>query len=236
MHLQDFRQIVDQTLEHIAAYEGDPVRLYAYVGLSFQTSYSDKAVSDALYERIRNAFASGHGEAWRICRSLEADLIREHVILDVPLDPYFEVLSHLKDALRARADEASKINGDWHAAIQAAQDHVKVSSYKTSEHRRIFAREFAVAEAAKLLKQLGYDIRLGPGFIALEEISEKSLVARIEDLIAHLGGLNVARKMFAEISPAYDVDLQRYHLVPHISPMGGRAATKAMGIPLATRG
>jgi hypothetical protein len=227
--LQNFRQIVDQTPARIAASEGDPARLYAYIGLSFKTSYSDKAVSDALCERIRNAFTSGHGEAWRTCRSLETDLIREHVILDAPLNPYFEVLSHLKDALRAPANEGSKIDGDWHAAIQAAQDHVKVSSYKTTEHRRIFAREFSVAEAAKFLKQQGYSIRLEPGFIALEEIVEKSLVVRMEELIDRLGGLNVARKIFAEISPVYDVDLQRYHLVPHISPLGGGQPQRPWG-------
>lgn len=229
MDLQNFRQIVDQTPAYIAAYEGDPARLYAYVGLDCQTSYSNHAVSDALCERIRNAFTSGHGEAWRTCRSLATDLIREHVILDAPLDPYFEVISHLKDALQARPNEPSEIDGDWRAAIQAAQDHVKISSYKTVEHRHMFAREFAVAEAARFLKQQGYSIRLDPGFIALEEIAEKSLVARMEELIDHLGGLNVARKIFAEISPVFNVDLQRYHLIPHISPMGGGQPQRPWG-------
>ena len=229
MDLQNFRQIVDQTPTRIASYQGNPAGLYAYVGLEYQTQYQNKAVSDALYERIRNAFTSGHGEAWRTCRSLKTDLIREHVILGASLDPYFEVLSHLNDAFQVRANETGTLNGDWYASVQAAKDHIDFSNYRTSDHRRFYPREFAVAEAAKYLKQHGYSIRLEPGFIALEELSEKSLVAKLETLIARLGGFNVAKKIFTEISPVYDVGMQRYQLEPHISMMGGGQPQRPWG-------
>jgi len=113
MNLRDFRQIVDQTPACIAAYKSDAAGQYAYVGLDSQVSYQSKAVGDALYERIRNAFTSGHGEARSTCRKLKTDPIREHVIGDVPLDPYFEVLSHLEDALHAPASQPvrSKVIG-----------------------------------------------------------------------------------------------------------------------------
>lgn len=212
---------MDEAPALIVSCLADPVRLYAYAGIDFQGSYQQRAVGDALCDRIRNAFTSGHKEACRTCRSLETDLIREHVILGAPLEPYFQVLSHLRDALRARQEAAGEILGDWAAAVTAARDHIELSSYRAPCDSRVFAREFAVAEAAKFLKQQGYGIYLQPGFIALDEISEDALVAEIEKLVVQLGGLNVARKIFTEISQTYEPYLERYLIVPQISMTGG---------------
>lgn len=221
MDLQTFRQIVDQTPARIMSCENEPARLYAYVGLTLQNTYQLNTVQDALNDRIRNAFAHGDLEAWRTCRDLKSDLIRAHVILGVPLNPYFEVLSHLCDALRARTGGISDAYDDWLVAVQAAADHIEISSWRTTDHKRIYAREYAVAEAAKFLVQQGYHVRLEPGVITLDEQAEASLVAKIEDIIAKMGGLNVARQIFAEISSSYDSDLQRYQIVQRTSQTGG---------------
>ena len=221
MNLKDFRKIVDQTTARITPYKNDVAAQYAYVGLTFQRPYQSKAVTDALYDRIANSFTTGHAEARRIVRNLKIDLIREHVIQDVPLDPYFEVLCHLEDALRPRPGVSGEILGDWATAIQAAQDHIEMSNYRTVLHRQLHSREFAVADAAKLLQQQGYDVRLEPGFIGLEMRSERSLIRKIEKLIVQLGAVEVIGKIFAEIAPLYDTHLQRYHLVPHMSALGG---------------
>ena len=221
LNVRDFRKIVDRTTARITAYKNDAAAQYAYVGLTFSRPYQSKAVTDALYDRIANSFTSGHAEARRILRNLKTDLIREHVIQGVPLDPYFEVLSHLEDALRPRLGVSGEIVGDWATAIQAARDHIEMSDFRTLDHRQIYSREFAVADAAKFLEQRGYDVRLEPGFIALEMRSEKSLIRKIEKLIVQLCAIDVIASIFAEITPLYDARLQRYHLVPHMSALGG---------------
>jgi hypothetical protein len=221
LNLRDFRKIVDQRPAGLIPFKGDPAALYAYAGLESQGSYQSRAVCDALIERIRNAFTSGHGEVWNTCKKLKTDLIREHVIKHVALDPYFEVLSHIENAVRAGASTSSEIVGDWTAAVQATQDHLEISNFRTVEHRRIYARDFAVAEAANFLDQQGYDVRLEPGFIALEKRADRSLRRKIEKLITQVGAVQVITRIFREISPFYDQDLQRYHLVPHMSVLGG---------------
>jgi hypothetical protein len=81
-----------------------------------------------------------------------------------------------------RADSGGDIDGDWEAAIKAARDSVEMSNYSTSNLRGPHAREYNVAESAKALKRAGYAIRLEPGFIAVEEAAQTSLVAEIERL------------------------------------------------------
>lgn len=226
--LATFRMVLDACPITVASYGNDLEKLYDYVGLPDTGSRSLDAVSNALYERIRTSFESGHQLVWRTCRSLRTDLIREHVLRGVPLDPYFEVLNHLCDAVRS--DESSKvIQGDWAAAITAAHDHVAIHSRGNINREMTHAREFAVARAAKALQLAGFEIDLSAGRISLTEASEIKLAETIEAVIRKMGGLNVARRIFAAIAPAYDPIQGRYHLVPPISSTGGGTAQVPWG-------
>ena len=220
MNLQSFRQIVDFTRPGIAACEGDLHRLYDYVGLEHGPAHTRNAVSDALYARMKVCFTSGHPAVWRTCKSLRTDLIREHVLHGTPLDPYFEVLDHLQDAMRNIGDPRAEIEGDWEAAIRGALDHMEIQSFGSINREKVHARDFAVARMARGLKDAGFAIRLEPGGLRLEEESQTKLVAAIEGLVAKLGGINVARRIFKTISPQYDAEQQRYHVVRRTSTTG----------------
>ncbi len=189
-------------------------------GWIFRAAISSERSQDALNDRIRAAFTTGHRTVFGLCRSLITDLIREHVLFGLPLDPYYDLLGRLRDAARP-ADSGGDIQGDWEAAIKAARDSVELSNYSTSHLRGAHAREYNVAELAKALKQAGYAIRLEPGFIGVEEAAQTSLVAEIERHIAAIGGINVARQLFKQITPIYDPAMGRYHIVPAISMGAG---------------
>jgi hypothetical protein len=220
MDLQAFRQVVDSGAPGIASCEGDLQRLYDYLGLEYGASDTISAVSDALYARIRACFASGLPAVWRTCKSLRQDLIREHVLRSAPLDPYFEVLDHLQDAVRYAGNPQVSIEGDWDRAIRAAVDHVQIHSWGAPIRKKTYARDFTVAEAARALRDAGFAVRLEPGVLRLEEKAETALVAAIEDIVRTMGGVNVARRIFAAISTQYDADQQRYQVVRHLSPTG----------------
>jgi hypothetical protein len=218
--LKTFRAIADRTPSEIAAIREQPELLYAYVGLDLHGNYQLKTVGEALNDRIRAAFKTGHKTVFNLCRSLITDLIREHVIFGLPLDPCYDLLGRLRDSVRL-ADSGGEIDGDWEVAIKATRDSVDMSNHSIPDRRRFHAREYNVAEAAKFLKQAGYAIRLEPGFIAVEEAAQTSLVAEIERHIAAIGGINVARRLFKQITPIYDPAMGRYHIVPQISMSGG---------------
>lgn len=198
-----------------------PADLYAYVGLDFQGPYQQTKVIEALSVRLRNAFTSGQGEVRDICRKLQTDLIREHVLEETPLDPYFKILSQIKDAVRAPERSSTAVEGDWRLAIQSAQDLIEINNHGEIDHRLIYKREFAVADAAKLLREQGYEIQLEPGILALNWRAERSLIRKIEKLITQLGAVEVIAKIFEELAPLYDPQMGRYHLVLPMSGLGG---------------
>lgn len=221
MNLQTFRQIVDGAAPAVAACERDLQRLYDYAGIEQGHDYTRKAVSDALYARIRGCFTSGHAAVWREVKSLRKDLIREHELRGAQLDPYFEVLDHFQDAIRTAGDDSrAAIEGDWGRAIQSAFASVQIHSWSTPNREKAYARDFMVAKAARALHDAGFAIRLEPGRLSLEEAAETALIASIEDIIATMGGVNVARRIFETVAKHYDADQQRYHMVRYTSPTG----------------
>ncbi|MCH5509686.1 hypothetical protein [Pseudomonas syringae] len=220
MDLNTFRKIIDRSSPAISAYQGDLENLYDYVGLEHGSSYTLSAVSKALYTKIQDCFISGHAAVWRACQSLRTDLIREHTLLNAPLDPYFEVLEHLRDAVHTDDNSRATIEGDWETAIRTAFDHVQIQSWGSTNRRTIYARDFMVAEAARALRDAGYSILLEAGGMGFWQEAESTLVATIEELVCSMGGVNVARRIFADISKDFDPEQQRYHVVRKISMTG----------------
>lgn len=158
MDLDEFRRIVDSAPPGIRACKDDPEKLYAYVGLS-QTNYQRTSVNQALYPRIQSCFVAGHGEVWRICRSLKTDLIRDHILNGAPLDPYFLVLDALGDGIRTEGDPRAEVEGDWPTAIRTAVDSADFSPLTFDGRERLHARDYEVARAAKALNDNGFPVR-----------------------------------------------------------------------------
>ena len=221
MDLVSFRQAVDNCPDGIVACKGDLSELYSYVGLPAGSCYTQSAVSDEFYKKIKGSFSSGHLSVWRQCRRLKEELIQNHVIDGESLEPYFTVLERLQDAVRADPPHREEIEGDWNQSIRYARDHAALQSWGDSSMReRTHRREFVVAHATKRMLHDGYKLNRKKGQIFFEPESESRLVFKLERLIVSMGGLNVAQRIFSQITPLYDETLERYHLVRRSSPIG----------------
>ncbi len=175
MKIQNFKDIVDNTPICIKDCQGDLCKLYAYVGITFQSSYHAKSITEALHKKINLAFTTGHQKVRQNCKRMITDLIREYVIYDKPLSPYFEILSCLSDALRSETSNIGvDIIGDWKTAIKSARDEVEFTNvWEIGLKNLAQTRDFNVAQAARSLKEDGFTVLLTPGEIALDEYSEK---------------------------------------------------------------
>jgi Holliday junction resolvase-like predicted endonuclease len=223
LDLTSFCRIVDSCPAGITACNGDLHALYQYVGLPLGSSFTSQAVSKELYRKIKNAFVSGHQSVWRHCRKLKSELIQNHIIDGESLDPYFSVLDRLQDAVRAEGLPGDEIQGDWDEAIRDAYDHVRYQNLGMTGavRERLNTRSFEVSKAAKRLQGAGYRVIRNSGDIYLEQESETRLVHEIERLIMTMGGLNIARRIFAMIAHNYDTSQERYHVVRRVSQTGG---------------
>ena len=230
MDLETFRRTVGACPAGITPFLGDPMALFKYFNLSAELAVGENAFSEALYDGIRGAFASGHQTVWARCKSLQAELIHRHVIDGETIDPYFAMLERIMEAVRGRAALNDEIRGDWETAIRHASDHVKLQDWGTAAVReRTHARQFEVARAAKRLRTLGYTISYDNGKLGLPPQDDERLVADIERRVAAIGGINVARRIFKSILPHYDDRQERYHLIRHTSPTGGGQAEIPFG-------
>ena len=212
MDLTSFRRAVDSRPDNVTPLNGDLEALYGHVGLPVTAALRQQNVTKGLYAKIVDAFTSGHSSVWRRCKQLREELIQRSIIDAEALDPYHSVIDLLMDALRGKGD--GEIQGDWIAAINHAVDSVRVWDFtKNAVREKVHSRAYEVARAAKRLISQGFALARADGFMSLEPVSETRLVARLEALTSAIGGINVARQIFARITPLYDSVQERYHLV-----------------------
>lgn len=86
-----------------------------------------------------------------------------------------------------------------------------------------------MTQAAKRLRQRGFRLLRNDGVLSLEPASETKLVEQLEKTIGATGGINVARRIFQQVTPHYEPSQKRYHLVRHTSPTGGGSPTTPFG-------
>jgi Holliday junction resolvase-like predicted endonuclease len=222
MNLQEFKAAVDACPDEITPKLERLEALYEYVGLPIESSFSRNAAAQELYRKIVLAFSAGRQTVWKCCRNLLEELIQDHVLDGKPVDPYFEVLERLRDAVRAEGATTGDIEGDWTTAIRHAFDHARISNWDTSATREnTHTRAFELARAARRLRDAGCKLLRSGHYLSLAPESETLVVERLEAAIAQIGGLNVARRSFARITPLYREVFERYDLVKRPSMMGG---------------
>lgn len=111
-NLDELCEFVDGYPDTITTIKNDFQALASRVGLAPEVPPSLQAIQNQLYSLIAAAFPSGHGAIWHICRNMEKELILRHVLDAKSIDPYFSVLSTLRDAVRGHADGNGGTTGD----------------------------------------------------------------------------------------------------------------------------
>ncbi|MBR7971942.1 hypothetical protein KDX01_02265 [Burkholderia vietnamiensis] len=229
--LKDFRITVDGMMPRLPR-DSDPETAKAFVNLQSDPHYQRDKVTEALTKRVKSAFQSGHRVVFDHCRQLISELIHDHVLEKAPLDPYFEIIATIKDAMRSNTVE-SNVQGDWSAAIQAAIDS---SEWFGSLHRptaeMVYRAEFASAQAARRTRGIGP--RKRPGIDASEAASrrEKAIGSVIEKAAAHMGGIELAKRLFSMLAPKFNAEQGRYHDVNHFSLAGPMESRVPVGFLL----
>jgi len=222
MDLKIFRQMVDQCGPGITVCQDDLAAMFTYVGLEPASAMTKRMVTDALHKKCGESFSSGHQSVWKRCKLMLDEMIQHHVIEGEPLEPYFSILTCLRDANRI-ASPSSDIVGDWPAAIRYACDSRNVFNLPVGGEiqERGYRKSFEPAKAAKRFLAAGVAIDRIDGELRFTPESEARVVAEIERRVASMGGVSVARRIFKAISPNhYDTAMERYHIGRISSPSG----------------
>lgn len=231
MELQTFRETVTSYKSSISDIADNLGALYTYAGLPIKNNLSRQLVTDAIYKKIRDTFTSGRGTAFRQCCDWLDELIQDHVINDAHIDPFYSVLSHLRDALRSEIQPGEVILGNWADAIHHACDSVELHDWTLAGEirERSHARTFEVARSAKRLQDAGYQISRSGNRLYFDATVEDKVARQLETLVMKMGGMNVARRIFQKISSLYDAEQERYHVVPRPQTTGGGHAQIPFG-------
>jgi hypothetical protein len=187
-----------------------------HVSPAANSSHLLQETMDRINESIRICFDQPAAVSTH-CRQLKAELIFSHVIDSKPLHPYYWLLDRISIATAHQAPKGISSCDNWEMAIQAAIDYTKLQPHSNADQnvRHIHARQFAVAEAAFRLRQLGFRITTEKGRARMDIESERLLTDEIENLVRKLGGIGIAHMVFhtLESMSMYDCNQERFHFV-----------------------
>lgn len=186
---------------------------YTHVGLPHRGSYQRSAVEEVFCARIRAAFPSGHKAIRRHVISLMDQLVFDHYAADAPLEPAYSQLEAVRDAIHT--GETGPAAGDLPAALESAADYQRYrgrreSSFYPHSHRATVAHAQLVRRLAKHFALRAAD---------LDALKHRQ-AAVVEKLAQHMGGIELAKRLFRSISHKWDREQQRYHdvlVVPQIT-------------------
>ena len=187
-----------------------------------ESNLTRTSVTDKLRTEIQTAFSSGHSVVFYHCRELRKRLVHEYIANGASLDPYFEILSRLMDAMHGVNTE-NTVQGDWVIALRAA---VEQREFAGDIHRPSFERlcqsDIERARAAIRLKGIQVNGRADRVPYGLSSDRDALIARSIAKRVTHMGGIDLARRIFQHLENTYCKEHGCYHDVNRFSPPGGQ--------------
>lgn len=215
--LSEFRTLVDSMHPRLKR-DAEIEEAKAFVGIQDELHYQRSKIDENLRGRIKQAFTTGYKNVFKHCGELLRELVHDHEANDRPRDPYFEILSVLKDTVRGDKYDP-EILGDWPQAVQAAIDYVEWhGSIHGQMYEHMFKADIQQARAVRRVKAVGKSSRVNNVPKVLPEEHRRLLARTIEkNFISHMGTLHVAKILATLLSPKFDKAQERYHEVDHFN-------------------
>jgi Holliday junction resolvase-like predicted endonuclease len=198
------------------------------LGIPTSVVSNTKEMTDALQAKIRAALAVPKSNAWEHFRELQAQLIHEHIANDQALDPYFELIGRIRDAVSSSQSSDAPDGSDWRAAVQVAVDYLQLIplQFHRPNYEMTYRAEVERARASKRLKEFLLGSKRGPIPYEMRIGNDNSIARSLGKRVMRLGGVETAALIFRILSPVYCQEHGCYHDVPQFPAPGQQSVPR----------
>lgn len=198
------------------------------LGIPASAASNMKEITDALQVKIRAALNVPNSNVWEHFRELQAQLIHEHIANDQVLDPYFELIGRIRDAVSSSQSSDAPDGSDWRTAVQIATDHLQLISlqFHRPNYEVTYRAEVERARASKRLKEFLLGSKRGPIPYEMQIGHDTSIARSLGKRVMRLGGIETAALIFRILSPVYCEEHGCYHDVPQFPAPGQPSAPR----------
>jgi|GEM_PF-3919576 len=207
LNTSDFRKLVDDSLQ------AEPSPISTPGVQNPQRSDMSKTLSRQIRENLPKNFAKHFHEMRRI----KAGLIAELVLEGDPLDPYFEIAAAIQEAVRPMETPPDKCEAapNWPEVIRLGRQRCELSPNVYRHNDEVLplmeSRSFALAEAARRLRDKGYKCTIQDAYVVFPESERERIVRAVEEKIQHLGALHVIDHLCRSLKArSHSTAMERY--------------------------
>lgn len=217
LNIAKFRQIVEA---HMPVFKGDTLNL------PLEKTSKENA------KHIRQNCPKHFGPVRRELRKIQKGLITEFILSGRPLEPYYEIAAAILDCKNEEVEEHLE-TPNWPELIRFGRERCRLHPdvYRKTEEllRQHESRFFAVAEAARRLREKGYSCVVENCSPFFSESERKRIVRAIEVKIGILGALDVIDNLCSILYKNYSTQMERY-LMPSRLNLVGRLKSPSLPI------
>ncbi len=177
-------------------------------------------------QRIRENCPKNFSYLFHEMQNIKKGVITDFVLKGLPMQPYYAIAAAIQECLRQseKATEKHLEAPDWPEIIRLGKERFELhpNVYRHAEDllRKLEGRSFALADAARKLRDEGYfcDVKdCAPLFADSERIR---LVRAIEKKIGALGALGVIGNLCNILHQNYSTQMERYLMPSELNLMG----------------
>jgi Holliday junction resolvase-like predicted endonuclease len=198
------------------------------LGIPTSVASNTNEVMDALHAKIRAALAVQNANAWEHFRELQAQLIHEHIANDQALDPHFELIGRIRDAVSSSRPSEAHDGSGWRMAVQIAIDYLHLIPLQIHRpnYETIYRAEVERARASKRLREFLLGSKRGPIPYEMQIGHDISIARSLGRRVMRLGGIETAALLFHVLSSVYCEEHGCYHDVPQFPAPGEPSAPR----------
>jgi hypothetical protein len=183
------------------------------LGVSADTP--ENRLHEPIYARIATTLAESSADNHVNIRDLQRHLWLRHLCDGVRTLDAIAILDVLRDAANQNGGFMPSISSEtiWSSSFELARTQLEntTNSRRPSVHD---ARIYAVASAAKFLRQSGFTVPIVDGRTDDSKFSSK-LAWSIDTMVGAYGGVALAEWIFRKLRPVHSADFRRYVIAPH---------------------
>jgi hypothetical protein len=186
--------------------------------------------NELLHARIRELLTSSSlGPRWREVNALHKQVLRQHLLNDITLQPYIGICDVLVEVGRILPEGKFLLpfskTGAWKDSIQLAHDVSLIApfpqDYSLKSLQTTKARIARCAESARWIRDQGFSsVHVENGAYAADDGDMGRIVDAIEGDICSIGGMAIIELIFSGLQTQFDSTLGRYLLGRRCSQFG----------------
>lgn len=227
-----FRKYIDENMHLINRENPDIGMICDSCEIAKTTILSSVALVEELSKKMKDIIITNPTMKRNLLRKLEKHILLKYFIDEADTFPYFAVINIINNRIQNGIFICDITDKEiWTKVVRLCIGIMNFTEKREIDiiHELNFNADLSrLVKSAKYLKMNKYNVEISNGDVAIDSNTEKRITSKIESLVVELGGENVIKQIFSNLSNVYNSKQKRYMLTRNASTLPSSDGSQLM--------